>query len=313
MSVIIHIGQPKAASSSLQRALWERRLELEADGILYLDTPTRNHNGVVADFLLSAGVPARRRFLQDIRQVALPGSWSRLTAQLRQAPRTILSSEYLINLSPAWIQRFVDELGVGDPEILLIVRRTSDSLPSSYSQMAKTVVTMGFEPWLRALLRFEGGDGISPLNVQSVRRNWSLFGVVRTVLFQPNQIDAFEDDVLGGLAINVKRPFLGLYNKSPSAAMVEAWQRLLRQGRVLDASLLKSVPDVGSGRYALHPDVARVVDSAYPMEAEGSPTARAELRSMILRSEPLTTTGLADEDWARSVADCTAGLEEALA
>ena len=312
MSVVLHIGQPKAASSSLQRALWERRKDLAACGILYPDTPSRNHNGVVANFLLSAGVPMNLHFAQELQRISLAGSWTELIRQAREAGQLILSSEWLTIFPPKWIERFVGELGVMNPDILLCVRQASDSLPSNYSQLAKTARTLGFESWLRASLRFEGGLGVFPHDIATVQQNWSPFGKVQTVLFQPQAIESFESDVLSILGIHVSRPFLGRFNTSPSAAMVEAWQKLIRAGRVLDASLLRKVPDVGAGRYALRPDVARVVDRAYPMRGVGCQAARAELRVMTLRPEPLTTTGLSDRDWAESVAVCSAALQAVL-
>ena len=312
MRLVLHIGQPKAASSSLQRALWERRKDLAACGILYPDTPSRNHNGVVADFLLSAGVPLSLHFAQELQRMSLAGSWSDLIQQTRDGGQLILSSECLITFPPKWIERFIGELGVINPDIMLCVRQASDSLPSSYSQQAKTARTLGFESWLRASLRFEGGLGVFPHDIQTVQQNWTPFGRVQTVLFQPRAIESFESDVISILGIHVSRPFLGRFNASPSAAMVEAWQKLIRAGRVSEPGLLRTIPDVGSGRYALRPDVARVVDRAYPIQGVGCPAARAELRAMILRPEPLTTTGLSDQDWAESVAACSAALEACL-
>ena len=244
--------------------------------------------------------------------MSLAGSWSELIQQARDGGQLILSSECLTTFSPKWIERFVGELGVMNPDILLCVRQASDSLASTYSQLARTARTLDFESWLRASLRFEGGLGVFPHDIATVQQNWTPFGKVQTVLFQPQAIESFESAVISILGIYVSRPFLGRFNPSPSAAMVEAWQKLIRAGRVPDTGLLRTIPDVGSGRYALRPDVARVVDRAYPIQGEACPVARAELRAMILRPEPLTTTGLSDSDWAESVAVCSAALEACL-
>jgi len=310
--VVLHIGQPKAASSSLQRALWDRRKDLAACGILYPDTPSRNHNGIVADFLMSAGIPIGTRFAQELQRFALVGSWPELIRQVRDAGQLILSSEWLTNFPPKWIERFLSELGVMKPDVLLCVRHASDSLPSSYSQLARTARTLGFESWLRTSLRLEGGFGVFPHDIEAVRDHWLSFGKVQAALFQPQAIESFESDVITTLGVNVSRPFLGRFNTSPSAAMVEAFQKLIRAGRVPDPGLLRKIPDVGSGRYALRQGVARVVDMAYPIQGVGCPAARAELRAMILRPEPLTTTGLSDRDWAESVAACSAALQAVL-
>ncbi|QPN62405.1 hypothetical protein [Synechococcus sp. CBW1004] len=309
MSSVIHIGQPKAASSSLQRALWNRREQLAAAGIFYPVTPTRNHNCIVADFLLTLGVQTGERFHQGLRQIALEGSWDHLVRQAHELPHLIVSSEFLSTLPPTWIEPFIGELRIQDPTILLCVRRASDSLPSSYSQQAKTMATIRFEPWVRAQLGIGNRQGVFPLDVACICKNWSRVGMVKILPFQPDLINEFEAELIRILAINVSQPFLGHHNASPSAAMVEAWQRLLRARRVSDPGVLKRVPDLGSGRFALQPDVARALDAAYPTRGTADPAARLELDAMVLRPEPLTSTGLSEQEWTEAVSACSAALE----
>lgn len=248
MKLCLHIGQPKAASSSIQRALWDRRAPLAAAGVLYPNTPSKNHNSAVADFLLHGGASGGSRFRQELTDLGVPGLWQQLGEDVRAACHVIISSEFLINLTLPWIHRWMDGLGAGAATILLCVRRVSESLPSSYAQAAKTAPTLAFEPWLRSLFR-----------------------------------------------------------------MVEVWQSLLRSGRPVDPRLLQNANDVGCGRYALVPDVAALVDAAYPMAGEADSAARVELQARILHPEPMTTISVSGDEWEQGLRRCRAQLEAGFA
>jgi hypothetical protein len=309
MKLCLHIGQPKAASSSIQRALWDRRFELAAGGVLYPNTPSKNHNNAVADFLLQGGASGGSRLRQELIHLGVPGLWQQLGEDVRAARRSIVSSEFLINLTLPWIHRWMDGLGAGAATIVLCVRRASESLPSSYAQAAKTSPTLAFEPWLRSLFRFGDGNPLFPLDVSSQKATWSQVGDLQIVEFNPVHIATFEEQVMQALSLELERPLLGHYNPSPSAAMVEAWQSLLRIGRPVDPRLLRTVIDVGCGRYALQPDVAALVDAAYPMAGEADPVARVELQARILHPEPMTTISVSGEEWEQGLRRCRAELE----
>jgi hypothetical protein len=313
MKLCLHIGQPKAASSSIQRALWDRRSELAAGGVLYPNTPSKNHNNAVADFLLQGSASGGSRFRQELIHLGVPGLWKQLADDARAARQVIVSSEFLINLTLPWIHRWMDGFSSGHTTILLCVRRASESLPSSYAQEAKTAPTINFDPWLRCHLRFGDGKLLYPLDVSKLQAIWSQVGDLRLVEFNPLRIAAFQEQVMSALSIELERPWLGHYNPSPSAAMVEAWQSLLRIGRPVDPRLLRTVRDVGCGRYALQPDVAALVDAAYPMAGEADSAARVELQARILHPEPMTTISVSDAEWQQGLRRCQAQLEAGLA
>ena len=87
---------------------------------------------------------------------------------------------------------------------------------------------------------------------------------------------------------------------------------VLRRG-VPAPERIRTVRDVGCGRYALQPDVAALVDAAYPMAGEADSAARVELQARILHPEPMTTISVSDAEWQQGLRRCQAQLEAGLA
>lgn len=318
---VIHIGQPKAASSSLQRALWDHREALAAGGVIYPDTAARNHNPVVAEYVLNRGVgQGNTRFGLELQRLAADGEWEPFLRQIRGQENVIVSSEFLVHMPPGLIVDLLNELDIVEPTILFSVRRASRSLASQYSQMAKTAGTLRFEIWARSFIAqtLAGSGQNSYLDVRAVEERWGAVGTVRTVLFDSSSFEAEVIDVLGidGL---VPRPFLEVKNAAPCAARCEAFQVLFREGWSLDRKLLHDITDhdpiVDSlpgrgGRFALVPDVADLLDAAYPVDAAVDAESVRALRRRLERPEPFTTTGLSDEQWDEAVSVCVADLRE---
>jgi hypothetical protein len=313
MSVVMHIGQPKAASTSLQHALWSHRDLLGRAGISYLPRRGEQHGPQVIDFLwphLSAVRAQWGTFMG--RQSRVPGGWSRLCEDVAHARASIVSAEYLTMCTARQARVVVSDLcGSGDrPVIVLCVRAPSGALPSAYSQTARVQLTVGFETWVRAavrqsLLPVSGRPGALLANLVNpdLVSVWEPLGTLRQVQVEA---PAFEETVLQALGIAdiVPRPFLARRNVSPSAACLIAWQRVLGQARGTDLPRfpdrrVAEFADDGS-RFRLRPDVAGLVDAAFPTAAGDVAESRRQLLDRLQDPSPMTRL-VAGDDFEESV------------
>lgn len=333
-ALTVHIGQPKAASSSLQRALWDGRDKLREAGIAYPVLGTKNHNGSTADFVTTRFpeiLRAQPHLAASMRRAREPGSWDWLVAALDEAPRSIISSEYLAALPARLADVAVAELSGGGArplEVVLVTRRTSRAWPSTYNQLAKDELVLPFESWTRAVLATvlnESGTALlMHTRVSQIRATWSGLAPVREVSFGSCDIAAFDDAITAALGIGaaVSVPFLGHRNASPSAARLAAWQDYQRRHGRAEPSLLRTATrpgdDVsatlpkGGGRFALTPETAELVDLAYPERDGSAPqmvAARSALARRVREPERLTTTGLDAAEFEESVRVCLADFE----
>jgi len=144
MRTLIHLGMPKAGSTTLQHALNDAREVLLAKGVLYPNPgvpKAYNHGLIVGDILSYENGP------RDFRRLSKEDHNKRVVDFLQQLEQQvietrpevlILSSEYLWRLSEQWqlnkLQRLLSRLGVEDIEFIAYIRRSSDFFLSAAQQ-----------------------------------------------------------------------------------------------------------------------------------------------------------------------------------
>lgn len=240
-SVAIHIGQPKAASTSLQHALADARGVLARHDIHYpLRDGAVDHIAEVADLQLRwiRPRPDNSRGYSRVANRAVPGSWDELVDRTRALPgHVVVSNEALCDFAPAAARVVVQSLSGGHADkvvVVLVIRPLADLLPSMYAQVARDTVVPAFETWLRATLALH-------LSGRSREHSWWLYPApvvdawrcagaeVRCVPYAGGS--SFGATLAGALDIDSVIPDLHLThaNVSPGAAAVTAWQRHLRR------------------------------------------------------------------------------------
>lgn len=306
--MIVHVGQPKAASTSLQDALAAHSARLASAGVRYpVVAGRRNHVAEANDFILGrAGLsyPVGGRTLTTLNQRAKdPGGWDRLVAATDAAvaggDRVIVSAEDLSTLSPMLANQVLRDLTGGRPDraaVVLVLRSLSTALPSLYAQGALIDPMPRFEVSARltllGLLRPDPRRGFALwLDADWLRSTWSGAGEMRVVAYDSPTLD---HDLLEALELGsvLDAPFLGRSNVGVGAAWSIAWQdhrRVVgwhddRSALIREVKGCVAAHPVAAGTFALVPEVATVVDRAFPIRPEAvAPGSRQEARERLDR------------------------------
>jgi hypothetical protein len=133
--LIVHIGNPKAGSSSIQKFLYENRQDFEIDGIFYPAPPgtkEESHSALAKHYLNAALAPG---------QEALPIELLEKMIAETSAPTIVLSSEYFIHAhNHPQMMRALAQLVRScdlDPTVIALVRPQIFWLNSAYTQNVK--------------------------------------------------------------------------------------------------------------------------------------------------------------------------------
>jgi hypothetical protein len=340
-SVVVHVGQPKAASTSLQHALTAEVATLHAAGIAYPLAPGRsNQVSEAADFILgraALGERAQGRLGATLTARARErGGWRRLVDAVTASERAIVSAEDLADLSPGLAEVALNDLTGGRPDratVVIVVRPVSGLLPSMYGQATLADPLPRVDVWARLTLlgmltaTASGGEG-RWLDAAWLRGSWASAGEVRCVAYES---PTFEPDLVAALDLDevIAAPFLGRSNTSVPAAWSLAWQEhrrtvgwhddrttLIREIRAIAAD-----DPVEGGRFALAPQAARLADEAFPLEpGDSAPSlarrqaARDELAQMVRGADPVAVVeGIEPAELAEAVERCRARLQAAAA
>lgn len=318
MSLILHIGPHKTASTAIQNALYASRPTLAKAGISYPVRHRRQHGAQIVDFLRQHLTDSPRDLaLRDIvsGQEHVVGGWRQLRDDVNSAQSAIISAEVLAICTPALAQKLTDELSDTDRRVLVCLRRPSLAIPSLYAEAVKWRRMLSFEQWTRASLQIALKDPsvITNLDIPGVVRVWETVGEVRPVhVDDPN----FDTEVVKALGIDglVTQPFLQRGNERACAARTVAWQRLTSRDRLpYDVFKKATRPDAlvealpgGGGRLRLRQEVADMVDAAFPLVDGGSPmAARHDLEQRLRDPRPLTSVGMPREEFEYAVRMCS--------
>jgi hypothetical protein len=164
MRVILHIGPPKTGSTTLQATLIAMAPELARHGIAFPTTwrefDAHNHFGIVAQL--------HRPSAEDLR-----ADWQRVRES--GARTVILSCEALFGEPPDALRVLRETLTGAAWEIVFVLRRWSDLLPSLWNQEVRGGATIAFPDQARVFLG-EARDNMH-VNHTLAWRNWAdVFG-----------------------------------------------------------------------------------------------------------------------------------------
>ena len=136
--IILHIGPPKCASTSIQHALRTRKDELATHGVRAI---TR-HSDAIAD--LFGG-----HYLNDI-VAARRGAWKGLLQEITRSgsARVIYSNELLGFADEAVIQRITESIGAERVSVVLAARPISRILPSYWQERVKSGSSQSLSEWV---------------------------------------------------------------------------------------------------------------------------------------------------------------------
>ncbi len=341
--LVVHIGQAKASSTSVQRALAANRSRLVESGVNYPGSERDDHAADAARFIVdhdSLRSGPRPALARHIRRLAEVGDWDALVQSVARHPLTIISSEIFARFDRTLAEAAVDSLvgnSTGDVRIVIIARPASKLLPSLYAQTALDWALPTFETWVRMTLRnllSTPLDAATPdrsaIDACWLRATWRGAAPVTVVDLDPPAGSTFDRSVIDALKLTgvVSPPFLEHTNRSPCAARLIAWQQVVRRdGRPdkpdhfgtrppFEPFADSQLPGAG-GRFRLTEPAARVVDVAFPRPSETqhldsrekSLAARDDVDRMIMSRDPLTyVAGVEGEQLAHAVDFCLARL-----
>ncbi len=148
--IYLHIGEPKTGTTFLQDGLWNNRARLAARGLHLPGYSDRDHS----------------RASRDLRETPRPasdpadpwtGEWDVLAGQaLRVRGRAVISNEVLAASSPQQAERAVRSLLRTDVHVVATVRNFASLLPAEWQEAVKCRGTIGWEPWLDAVIAAQG-------------------------------------------------------------------------------------------------------------------------------------------------------------
>lgn len=129
MNIILHIGQTKTASTTLQRHLFNERATLAAQGVRYCQSLGRAKARLATEIFRDHLPADERQQVLDAFRRELDGPWNTL----------IISNENLFRMSDEAIGRFKDvcEDRAGQVRVHAYVRRPAEHFPSYYQQKIK--------------------------------------------------------------------------------------------------------------------------------------------------------------------------------
>ncbi len=150
--VLLHVGEPKTATTFVQHALRAGRGQLAEHGVRVAG---RSQHDVFRATQDLRGI--RRR--ADDPAPSWDGAWDRLARQaLRTSRVSVISHELLCAADDAQAARAVASLRGADVHVALTVRDMATLLPAEWQETVKHRNTRGWDDWLGDVVDKEFGD-----------------------------------------------------------------------------------------------------------------------------------------------------------
>ena len=144
--VLLHVGLHKTGTTALQVALADARGVLEDHGVRYPGKGLYHHKAILA------GADRPYGWRENGARITPKKHWKKMLKEADYSGRTIISSEFLDDISPEICARVVDDLG--GPErvsVVVTLRSIGAILPSAWQQRLKAGVTTAYNSWLKVM------------------------------------------------------------------------------------------------------------------------------------------------------------------
>jgi hypothetical protein len=165
--VLLHIGEPKTGTTSLQQIMWRNRSELAARGVVLPGHHPQDH------FRASQDLRGIEKLASDPAG-SWTGEWEILARQAQQAQRVAVISHELFSAADAeQAERAVRSLQLAEVHVALTVRDMATLLPAEWQETVKHRNTRSWEDWLE--------DVIDRESVSDDRRQWWFWRVHDTL------------------------------------------------------------------------------------------------------------------------------------
>jgi hypothetical protein len=165
--VVLHIGEPKTGTTSLQQIMWRNRSELAARGVVLPGHHPQDH------FRASQDLRGIEKLASDPAG-SWTGEWEILARQAQQAQQVAVISHELFSAADAeQAERAVRSLQPAEVHVALTVRDMATLLPAEWQETVKHRNTRGWEDWLE--------DVIDRESVSADRRQWWFWRVHDTL------------------------------------------------------------------------------------------------------------------------------------
>jgi hypothetical protein len=149
--VFLHVGSPKTGTTYLQDVLHKHRRDLRGAGVLYPGKGNRAH------FL--ATLDLRGLKFAGFEDPDVPGSWERLTDEMRMWPGvSVLSHEILAGAEESEIVTAVSSFGDADVHVIITARDLARQIPSMWQESIKNQQTTPWPAYLDMLRATVGED-----------------------------------------------------------------------------------------------------------------------------------------------------------
>ncbi len=144
--VLLHVGLHKTGTTALQVALADARGSLEDHGVRYPGKGLYHHKAILA------GADRPYGWRENGARITPKKHWKKMLKEADYSGRTIISSEFLDDISPEICARVVDDLG-GPARVSVVVtlRSIGAILPSAWQQGLKAGVTTPYNSWLKVM------------------------------------------------------------------------------------------------------------------------------------------------------------------
>jgi hypothetical protein len=147
--VVLHIGEPKTGTTSLQQIMWRNRSGLAARGVVLPGHHPQDH------FRASQDLRGIEKLASDPAG-SWTGEWEILARQAQQAQQVAVISHELFSAADAdQAERAVRSLQPAEVHVALTVRDMATLLPAEWQETVKHRSTRSWEDWLEDVIDTE--------------------------------------------------------------------------------------------------------------------------------------------------------------
>ncbi|WP_330283448.1 hypothetical protein [Streptomyces sp. NBC_00588] len=232
---LLHIGPHKTGTTAIQGALFDARDRLPEHGVEFPGNTRHPMEAVLA-------AVARPAMMGDA--VPTEQHWARLVQQVKAAGRrtAVISSEFFADAEDDdTIARIVEQLGGDRVHVLVTLRPLARIMPSQWQQYVQNGLRMGYEDWLKHMLRKAPYEQPNPSFWRRHRHDRLVERWVRAVGPERVTVVVVDDrdrdrlmrtfEALLGLPENLLQPVPDTANRSLTLAETEMLRNLNKEFR----------------------------------------------------------------------------------